>query len=248
MNLHALWCHPRSVSTAFERIMRERGDLKVLHEPFMYHHYLTSTDRLFPDFTPDPSHPATYADIRKMIGDAAQAGSVFFKDMAYYVADVLPQDAEFAGQMTHAFLVRDPVEAALSYAQLDPDFTKLELGHEAQHQLYHALVALGLKPLVLTADQLRNDPEWTLRRYWAHVGLDYVSNAFTWDDRVPKGWQAVKGWHSEVLQSGAIRKPASTEKANQVASLAEPYAQYAAHHMPFYAVMREIAETQAHQK
>ncbi len=67
MKIHALWCHPRSVSTAFERIMRERGDLNVLHEPFMYHHYLTSTDRLFPAFTPDPGHPATYADIRAMI-------------------------------------------------------------------------------------------------------------------------------------------------------------------------------------
>ena len=39
MNAHpiiALWSHPRSMSTAFERIMRSRGDLDCLHEPFMY--------------------------------------------------------------------------------------------------------------------------------------------------------------------------------------------------------------------
>ncbi|HUF56321.1 MAG TPA: hypothetical protein VMM55_07145 [Thermohalobaculum sp.] len=28
----ALWCHPRAMSTAFERLMRERGDMTVLHE------------------------------------------------------------------------------------------------------------------------------------------------------------------------------------------------------------------------
>ncbi|MCO5125978.1 MAG: hypothetical protein M9957_01250 [Rhodobacteraceae bacterium] len=32
----AMWSHPRSMSTAIERIMRERGDLDCLHEPFMY--------------------------------------------------------------------------------------------------------------------------------------------------------------------------------------------------------------------
>ncbi|WP_371226978.1 sulfotransferase family protein [Roseovarius sp. 2305UL8-3] len=248
MKIHALWCHPRSVSTAFERIMRERGDLAVLHEPFMYHHYLTTTDRLFPDFEPEPGHPTTYDSIRAMIRDTAQTGPVFFKDMAYYVDEALPQDAEFAGQMTHAFLLRDPVEAALSYARRDPEFTRTELGHEAQHRLYHALVALGQTPLVLTADQLRHDPEATLRRYWAHVRLPYIADAFEWDDRVPKDWKSVEGWHSEVLQSGAIQKPEQTDTAAQLAALGAPYTDYAAHHTPFYAEMQDIAETQAHQK
>ena len=57
MKILALWCHPRSVSTAFERVMRERGDLGVLHEPFMYDYYLNQTSRIFADFTPEPGHP-----------------------------------------------------------------------------------------------------------------------------------------------------------------------------------------------
>lgn len=36
----ALWTHPRSVSTAFERVMMERGDFKILHEPFSYLYYV----------------------------------------------------------------------------------------------------------------------------------------------------------------------------------------------------------------
>lgn len=36
----ALWIHPRSNSTAFERVMTERKDLKILHEPFAYFYYV----------------------------------------------------------------------------------------------------------------------------------------------------------------------------------------------------------------
>ena len=248
MNIHALWCHPRSVSTAFERVMRERGDLTVLHEPFMYHHYLSTRDRLFPDFSPEPGHPATYDDIRDMIREKAAHGAVFFKDMAYYVSDVLPKDAEFAGQMSHAFLVRDPAEAAVSYAKRDPGFTLLELGHEAQHKLYSRLVKLGHCPLVVTADQLRQDPTGTMRRYWTHAGLDYLEHAFTWDNSVPEAWQSVQSWHSEVLESGAI-KPAAVAKAQpHLETLGAPYTGYVAHHLPYYVRMRDIAEDQAHQK
>lgn len=248
MTIHALWCHPRSVSTAFERIMRERGDLTVLHEPFMYHHYLTTKDRLFPGFAPEPGHPATYEDIRAMILEKAQDGPVFFKDMAYYVADALPLDPGFATRISHAFLLRDPTEAALSYAKRDPDFTRLELGHEAQHRLYQALVEMGQNPLVITADQLRGDPHGTLRRYWSHVGLPYLDHAFSWDNRVPEGWQSVQSWHSEVLQSGAIRNPERSDAQAELAALGTPYTRHAAHHLPFYTRMREIAERQSHQK
>ncbi len=38
----ALWAAPRSVSTAFERMMMERGDHAVVHEPFSAHYYLSS--------------------------------------------------------------------------------------------------------------------------------------------------------------------------------------------------------------
>ena len=250
MTIHALWCHPRSVSTAFERVQRERGDLTVLHEPFMYHHYLTTKDRLFPGFTPEPGHPATYEDIRAMIRGKAETAPVFFKDMAYYIVKTLALDITFADEMTHAFLVRDPVEAALSYAKRDPDFSLLELGHESQYRLYSALIKAGHDPLVMTADQLRCDPRAAVSRYWAHVGLPFLKHAFTWDDRVPEGWESVQSWHSTVLQSGAIQAPKASAMETQAKldALGAPFTGYAAHHLPFYTRLREIAETQAHQK
>ena len=228
--------------------MRERGDLAVLHEPFMYHHYLTSTDRLFPDFTPEPGHPTRYEDIREMILARASATPVFFKDMAYYVLRDLPGDPDFMAAMSHAFLVRDPAEAALSYAKKDPAFTRLELGHEAQLLLFNALTRAGAQPLVMTADQLRADPEGTLGRYWTHVGLSHAPDAFQWDTSVPAGWKSVANWHSEVLESGAIRPASSQDTEARLAALGAPYTDHVAHHAPAYAALCDIAERQAHQK
>ncbi len=248
MQIHALWCHPRSVSTAFERIMRERGDLTVLHEPFMYHHYLTQCDRIFPDFRPEPGHPQTYADIRAHILETAKQAPVFFKDMAYYIANDLPRDADFMASMTHAFLIRDPAEAALSYQKRDPEFTLTELGHEAQYSLYYALVAAGRSPLILTADQVRTAPEETLRRYWTHIGLPFTSAAFSWDDKPPEAWGSVVEWHETALTSGKIEAPPKRDYRADLAALGPPYTDYERHHRPFYEALQEIAELQAHQK
>ena len=248
MTLHALWCHPRSVSTAFERIMRERGDLTVLHEPFMCDYYLRPGNRTFEHFEPEPGHPTDYAGIRDMILDQSRKRPVFFKDMAYYVQDALPDDPEFMAAMSHAFLVRDPAEAALSYAKKDPAFTRLELGHEAQLLLFNALTRAGAQPLVMTADQLRADPEGTLGRYWTHVGLSHAPDAFQWDTSVPAGWKSVANWHSEVLESGAIRPASSQDTEARLAALGAPYTDHVAHHAPAYAALCDIAERQAHQK
>lgn len=229
--------------------MRARGDLDALHEPFMYHHYLNRAGRLFPDFAPEPGHPTTYEDIRAMILARAEGRPLFFKDMAYYVAADLPCDPEFAGAMTHAFLIRDPAEAIVSYAAKDPDFTSEELGYEAQFQLYEALRGMGHAPLVLTADRLRADPEATMRRYWAHAGLPFVAKAFHWDDAVPEGWQSVVGWHGEVLARGAIAPPDDArDHAAELAALGPPYTGYDRHHRPFYAALRAVADDADHQK
>ena len=52
-----LWTHPRSLSTAIERVMRERGDLTCFHEPFMYDYYVHRQVRVMPHFDVMPDHP-----------------------------------------------------------------------------------------------------------------------------------------------------------------------------------------------
>lgn len=63
----ALWTHPRSISTAFERVMMERGDFKILHEPFSYLYYVKGDSASIGQEYIDPSHPTNYAGIRKLL-------------------------------------------------------------------------------------------------------------------------------------------------------------------------------------
>lgn len=137
----AMWSHPRSMSTAIERIMRERGDLDCLHEPFMYDYYVHRQVRRMPHFDVQKDHPTSYGAIRDMILERAEKGPVFFKDMSYYVMPHLLDDRDFAGRLTNVFLVRDPIASIPSYHKLDPDLTLEEIGLEAQAVHFDALEA-----------------------------------------------------------------------------------------------------------
>ena len=128
----ALWCHPRSRSTAMERVLIETEVFEVFHEPFSYYHYLEKEHRPFPNFHPEAHHPQTFDGIKDMILKAAETKPVFFKDMSYYVSDRFNSDESFFKRIKNTFLVRDPAAAFLSYLKLDDEFTVEEAGIEAQ--------------------------------------------------------------------------------------------------------------------
>lgn len=248
MTIHALWCHPRSVSTAFERIMRQRGDLTVLHEPFMYDYYIGAGNKPFENFEPEPGHPTDYTGVRDMILRLGEAGPVFFKDMAYYVQDKLPADPEFMGAMSHAILVRDPAESILSYHRKDPGFACEEVGIEGLWRLYEQLRAAGLKPVVIHSAALRADPAGQMARYWKAVGLKDCPEALSWNTDVPEGWKSVEAWHAEVLSSTGIKPAEDRDYRAELAALGAPYTGYDAHHRPFYDLLCQAADEDAHQK
>ena len=160
----ALWCHPRSMSTAMERSMRERGDLACFHEPFMYYYYLHLKRREFPHFDADPDKPRSYDDVKGMLLDAAEAGPVFFKDMSYYILQDLMEDEAFASRITHSFLIRDPLFSLTSYHALDPDFTPEEAGLEAQWRHFDWLLSRSaVTPPVIEAELVQSDPKGAIR-------------------------------------------------------------------------------------
>ena len=237
--IFALWAHPRSMSTALERVMRERGDLDCVHEPFMYDYYIHRQTRRMPMFDPEPDHPVTYTEVRAMLQKRAGRGPVFFKDMSYYVMPHLSQDS-FCDQIIHAFLVRDPEASIASYHALDPDLSEVEIGLEAQWQMYQALCARGHKPVVLRSEDVRADPVSVISAYWRAVGLADTPKAFTWSDEVPEDWQQVAGWHGSVMNSRAIRPMRAQDKADQsarfkaAAQKAPHLREMLSHHRAFY--------------
>ena len=237
----ALWSHPRSMSTAFERIMRSRGDHDCLHEPFMYDYYVNRSTRQMPHFNAMDEHPKSYESIRAMILAKAETGPVFFKDMSYYVVPHILSDDAFFDRLTHSFLVRDPRAAILSYAKLDPDMLLEEIGLEAQWRHAEAVMArTGRNPVVVTSESVQADPEGQMRRYWQAVGLTHKPEALRWSDPAPADWQQVQGWHGEVMASSTIRPISAEQQAHTAAEFerllsAEPhFGTYLAHHLPFH--------------
>src|SRR6056297_3381488 len=81
----ALWTCPRSVSTAFGVMMMERGDFKVLHEPYGPAYYLSEQRQSDRKHGEPPQPEYNYDNITRNIETLAADGPVFLKDMAYYV-------------------------------------------------------------------------------------------------------------------------------------------------------------------
>ena len=234
----ALWAHPRSMSTATERIMRERGDCKVFHEPFLVDYYLHRGVGKMPMLEEDKTKPQDYEGVRAMLLDAGDVQPVFFKDMSYYVVPRVFEDPAFSGRLRNVFLVRDPRFSIASYFKLDPEFSLAEVGVEAQWQHYCYLrEELGETPVVISAEAVTVDPRGVIGAMWDYCGLPFVDDAFSWDEgAVPKGWEYVKGWHKDAVSSSGIRREERDpdEVFDKAAAQAGHLKDYLSHHWPAY--------------
>ncbi len=242
----ALWSHPRSMSTAVERIMRERGDLVCLHEPFLYDYYVARKVRELPHFEAEPGRPVDYEGTRDWILEMAEHSPVFFKDMSYYVVPRILEDVAFSQRLTNCFLIRNPLASISSYYKLDPGVTQEEIGLAAQRTHYDALSqSSGSRPPVIQAEAVQADTKGTMAALWQHLDLPYREEAFLWKaEEAPKDWEQVGGWHGNVAASGGIRKadgdPAARAASRFQALLAEaPHlADYLASHQAAYEALR----------
>lgn len=245
--LIALWSHPRSMSTAMERVMRERGDLDCAHEPFMYYHYIGQGRRPFPGFEAQPDHPTSYEGIRDMLVERAKARPVFFKDMAYYVMPEIADDPEFLARVTHCFLVRHPLASILSYHKLDPDMSCREIGLEDEWKLYETVTGAGHDAVVIEAETVRADTRGTMAALWQRIGLEFREEAFDWNREAPSDWENVSAWHEQASSASGIRAADAEEMLRKEAEFEElvetapRLRDYLDHHLPFYQKLAEVA-------
>src|SRR5262245_655275 len=109
-----LWSAPRCRSTAFFRMMVQRGDFDAVHEPFSYLAEFGHVDI-------DGRTMRTAAEVLGTIRTMAGRTPVFFKDTTdeRYPA-VLADTAFLAHDAVHAFLVRDPRQTIPSYRRINP--------------------------------------------------------------------------------------------------------------------------------
>jgi len=207
----ALWAVPRSTSTAFEWMMRQRGDLDCLHEPFGEAWY-QGEDPLWPRFregdktTPGLSIETVWEDIRSR---AAQQ-PVFLKDFPHYVNHIWTP--EFLSHFTHAFLIRDPAKTITSIYARWPDFDELEVGFPEQRALFDLLTALnGTPPPVIDSDDLLAAPTEMVEAFCNAVDIPFIEDALTWEaggDPSAHSWWDGGSFHANLAKStGLVAQP-----------------------------------------
>ena len=167
-----LWAHPRSRSTALERMMMERGDVTVLHEPLVT--LLDEGSVTMPGGPVLSSVAAVVAYARSL------PGPVFVKDTTEHrYSDHLTP--ELAAGITHTFVVREPSAAIASHVAVKPDASCSDIGYENQYLLFALAWSLaGRPPVVLDSDLLVRAPEEVVRAYCAAIGLPYRPEAMRW--------------------------------------------------------------------
>jgi hypothetical protein len=196
------------MSTALERMFIERGDHDVFHESFAYVYFMHEKRAEIPHKNEDSSHPMTYADVRDTMERARAERPVFHKDFPYHVLHHLRRDPEYLLGQVNTFLIRDPDEAVLSHATINPGLTREVLGYQQLAELFDLIRDLtGTVPHVINAADLSADPEPTIRRYCTAAGIDFLPGALAWTAGDQPEWATWKGWHEDVAGSSGFRRP-----------------------------------------
>ena len=209
----ALWATPRSTSTPFEWMMRERGDFRCYHEPFNEAYYYGADRRSARDAdiqaTPGLSFDGVWGRLRREAEDEA----LFVKDFAYSVMHMADED--FLSRFRHTFLIRDPAKVLPSLYSHWPDFTSDEAGFAPLHDLFERICQRdGKAPPVISSDDLLDRPHDTVEAYCAAAGIPFLPEALSWErgGREEVAWYDGGSWHGKLRQSTGITR----QKTNYV--------------------------------
>lgn len=202
-----LWATPRSVSTAFERMVIERGDHTVITEPFSLPYYYGS-DRVSARFADEQRDGCSFERTFEQLDDAEEP--LFFKDMAHHLGPHLTRDV-LAGWRC-SFLIRDPAWTFRSMGRIWPDFTDDETGYEAQRRAFDLCHELtGEVPLVIESGDLRRDPEVVVRTWCEAMDVPFLPEALTWEPGMPRQWLEWEEWFATTAQTTGFLPPAADE-------------------------------------
>ncbi len=207
----ALWSTPRSRSTAFLWMIRQRGDFVVLHEPFGRSAY-NSEERIFnrmANILPQAEH--NYQNVLQRLLKVQEESQLFIKEFPYTFQHIV--DDEFLTLFQHTFLVRHPRQVLPSYYNKMPDLTFEECGYEALLGMFNKVVELtGQIPVVINADDLISSSEDIVQKYCSKVGIPFVEKALNWDppgDTNEIGWWDGTSWVDDMRSSKGFQ---NTEK------------------------------------
>ncbi len=203
----SLWATPRSTSTAFEWMMRQRGDFACRHEPFGEAWY-QGEDLRWPRATDDTKRTPgiTFASVWSGLRAAADQGPVFIKDFPHHVKHMW--DDVFLDDFTHSFLIRDPAKVLTSMFKHWENFELVETGFVEQRELFDRITEReGSTPPVIDSDDLLEAPTVVVEAYCKALKIPFLADALSWEpgDRAEVSWYDGGSWHDNLRGSDGLK-------------------------------------------
>jgi hypothetical protein len=229
----ALWSAPRCRSTAFERMMTERGDRVVVHEPFS-----RVVDFGTVEIGDRVAH--TEQDVIAALRRISAHRPVFFKDTTDFHYPAVLDDEAFLLTMTHTFIIRDPVEAIASHHALNQSLGCDEIGFARLHEIFTVVQdATGTTPVVIDSDDLLDRPTETVRAYCAAVGIPFIPEALSWEPGMQPEWQTTSRWHQSTSETTSFARGTNRDIETP---FADPVLRaHSDYHQPYYDELRAVA-------
>jgi hypothetical protein len=233
----AMWSGPRNISTAFMRSWGNREDTVVVDEPF-YAHYLAVTGIEHPGRDEILAHHER--DWRRVVASLLAplppgVRVLYQKQMSHHLLPGIGR--EWLGQMTHAFLIRDPRSMIASLAERLETFDLFATGLPQQVEILEfVLERTGQTPPVVDTDDLLRDPPAMLRRLCAALHVPFSEHMLWW----PPGRRDTDGiwakhWYDRVEQSTGFESSPPTSETELSPKLAALEAEC----RPLYERLRE---------
>ena len=227
----AVWSGPRNISTSLMRSFSNRGDCKVMDEPF-YGAYLFKTRKCHPLRDEIIKNMSTnYNEIAKRCSESNFSEKILYqKQMAHHLCSEL--DLKFLDRVHNIFLIREPEYVVRSFNEKVENFGLEDIGIKQQLRIFEYLLEkTGRAPFVFSSSDLLAKPEETLRKICKHAGIKFSKKMLSW----PKGPHPDDGiwgkiWYhntnkSTSFISGNSRKVNLTVYQKSIVDQAYPYYQ-----------------------
>lgn len=185
--------------------MIERGDHRVIDEPFSAVYYL-GPERM------SERYPITEPEstVEHVLGQVESAPTpLFVKDMIHHVP--AKRRSQVATMGHHTLLTRDPARAIPSFAEVWPDVTWEECGYETLAEFATQLEECDIPFDVIDAGDLMAEPDTTLAAWCRRHRLPFDPTTLRWESGVVPQWTRWLDFHASAIAStGFEPRPPST--------------------------------------
>ena len=201
-----LLSHPRSLSTAFLRYMKNRQDFATVNEPITFWKYQ------YPEKSDDEQ---AIAEVFLQSFFVENTKQVFLKEMAYQIPLRSTFISLLPAKTRVLFLIREPSQSVMSYFKeylkdgVEMDFTKPEftMNYEIlQNVIEFFSKSTNFTYRILDAQALTDDPMYTISSICHWANMTFREKHLSWKPD-PNFYPGEENWFKTVRESRGFLLP-----------------------------------------